>query len=355
MAGLYIKELMIRGALERCMVIAPGNLTVQWQEELHQKFGLDFKIVTKEDLDGIDTLNVFEREPRLIARVDQLARRQEQLEPALRQAEWDLVVVDEAHRMAAHFWGAEIKKTMRYQLGEIVGAAAQHLLLMTATPHNGKEEDFQLFLALLDSDQFAGRFRDGVHAADPSSLMRRMVKERLKTFEGRPLFPERRSTTVKYPLSPTEMGLYNEVTAYVQDQMNAADRLREGGDGRRGNTVGFALTILQRRLASSPEAIFQSLRLVSTRPNDAHRPPDLIVAACYVLPAIYGRSDRGLSGGRDHAKRDSRRGVDGSKHWRSQRSTYSIEGKRTTMRHPHHQNRGNYWAIDHSHVHKDAA
>ena len=260
MAGLYIKELMIRGALERCMVIAPGNLTVQWQEELHQKFGLDFKIVTKEDLDGIDTLNVFEREPRLIARVDQLARRQEQLEPALRQAEWDLVVVDEAHRMAAHFWGNEIKKTMRYQLGEIVGAAAQHLLLMTATPHNGKEEDFQLFLALLDSDQFAGRFRDGVHAADPSSLMRRMVKERLKTFEGRPLFPERRSTTVKYPLSPTEMGLYNEVTAYVQDQMNAADRLREGGDGRRGNTVGFALTILQRRLASSPEAIFQSLR-----------------------------------------------------------------------------------------------
>ena len=260
MAGLYIKELMIRGALERCLVIAPGNLSVQWQEELHYKFGLDFEIVTKHDLDAIDTINVFERKPLLIARVDQLARRQEQLEPALRQAEWDLVVVDEAHRMAAHFWGDEIKKTMRYQLGEIVGAVAQHLLLITATPHNGKEEDFQLFLALLDSDQFAGRFRDGVHAADPSSLMRRMVKERLVTFEGRPLFPERRSTTVRYELSKDEMILYDEVTGYVQDQMNAADRLREGGDGRRGNTVGFALTILQRRLASSPEAIFQSLR-----------------------------------------------------------------------------------------------
>lgn len=100
MAGLYIKELMIRGALERCMVVAPGNLTVQWQEELFHKFGLEFEIVTKQDLDGIDTLNVFERKPLLIARIDQLARRQEQLEPALRQAEWDLVVVDEAHRMA---------------------------------------------------------------------------------------------------------------------------------------------------------------------------------------------------------------------------------------------------------------
>ena len=260
MAGLYIKELMIRGALERCMVVAPGNLTVQWQEELFHKFGLEFEIVTKQDLDGIDTLNVFERKPLLIARIDQLARRQEQLEPALRQAEWDLVVVDEAHRMAAHFWGDEIRKTMRYQLGEILGAAAQHLLLMTATPHNGKEEDFQLFLALLDSDQFAGRFRDGVHAADPSSLMRRMVKERLLTFEGRPLFPERRSVTVAYELSAEEMRLYGEVTEYVRDQMNAADRLREGGDGRRGNTVGFALTMLQRRLASSPEAIYQSLR-----------------------------------------------------------------------------------------------
>ena len=260
MAGLYIKELMIRGALERCMVIAPGNLTVQWQEELHHKFGLEFEIVTKQDLDGIDALNVFERKPLLIARIDQLARRQEQLGPALRQAEWDLVVVDEAHRMAAHFWGDEIRKTMRYQLGETLGAVAQHLLLMTATPHNGKEEDFQLFLALLDSDQFAGRFRDGVHAASPSSLMRRMVKERLLTFEGRPLFPERRSTTVTYELSAEEMRLYGEVTEYVRDQMNAADRLREGGDGRRGNTVGFALTMLQRRLASSPEAIFQSLR-----------------------------------------------------------------------------------------------
>ena len=260
MAGLYMKELMLRGALERALVVVPGNLTAQWQEELRDKFDLHFDIVTKDDLDGVASVNPFERRRLLIARVDQIARRQEELAPYMRRGEWDLVVVDEAHRMAAHFWGDEIRKTLRYQLGELLGETAQHLLLMTATPHNGKEEDFQLFCALLDSDQFAGRFRDGVHATDPSAFMRRMTKERLLTFEGRPLFPERRSTTVRYHLSDGEMALYDEVTSYVREQMNAADRLREGGDGRRGNTVGFALTVLQRRLASSPEAIYQSLR-----------------------------------------------------------------------------------------------
>ena len=189
MAGLYMKELMLRGALERALVVVPGNLTAQWQEELRDKFDLHFDVVTKDDLDAIASVNVFERKRLLIARVDQIARRREELEPYLRRAEWDLVVVDEAHRMAAHFWGGEIRKTLRYQLGELLGATSQHLLLMTATPHNGKEEDFQLFCALLDGDQFAGRFRDGVHATDPSGFMRRMVKERLLTFEGRPLFP----------------------------------------------------------------------------------------------------------------------------------------------------------------------
>ena len=260
MAGLYIKELMIRGDVERALIVAPGSLSLQWQEEMREKFNLRFDILTKNDLDNLDTVNVFEEKPLLIARIDQIARRGEELAPVIERSDWDLVVVDEAHRMSAHFFGDEIKQTLRYRLGVMLGRAARHLLLMTATPHNGKEEDFQLFLALLDSDRFAGKFRDGVHAIDPSSLMRRMVKERLVTFEGKPLFPERRSYSVTYGLSPEEMRLYDEVTAYVREQMNAADRLRDEGQGRRGNTVGFALTMLQRRLASSPEAIFQSLR-----------------------------------------------------------------------------------------------
>ncbi len=258
MAGLYIKELMIRGDFERCLILAPGSLVGQWEEELVDKFGLRFDVVSRDLLDSTQAGDVFAERDRLIARMDQLARRDDLVE-RLRAADWDLVVVDEAHRLSAHFFGDEVKKTKKYQLGEVLGATTRHLLLMTATPHAGKEEDFQLFLALLDSDRFEGRFRDGVHSIDPSDLMRRMVKEKLLTFEGKPLFPERRATTVEFTLSPEEMALYDEVTAYVREQMNRADRLTEQGQGRRGNTVGFALTLLQRRLASSPEAIYQSL------------------------------------------------------------------------------------------------
>lgn len=128
---------------------------------------------------------------------------------------------------------------------------------MTATPHNGKEEDFQLFMALLDGDRFEGRFRDGVHTADVSDLMRRMVKENLLKFDATPLFPERIAYTVPYKLSEAEAALYREVTDYVRQEFNRADALE---NNKRAGTVGFALTILQRRLASSPEAIYQSLR-----------------------------------------------------------------------------------------------
>ena len=106
------------------------------------------------------------------------------------------MVVDEAHRMSAHYFGDELKKTKRYQLGQLLGRHTRHFLLMTATPHAGKEEDFQLFLALLDADRFEGRYRDGVHSVDTDGLMRRMVKEDLLTFDGKPLFPERSRRTV---------------------------------------------------------------------------------------------------------------------------------------------------------------
>jgi hypothetical protein len=122
---------------------------------------------------------------------------------------------------------------------------------MTATPHNGKEEDFQLFMSLLDGDRFYGKFREGAHKVDVSDMMRRMVKEDLLKFDGTPLFPERRAYTANYELSDMESALYSDVTDYVKEEMNRADNL----DGKRKGTVGFALTQLQRRLASSPEAI----------------------------------------------------------------------------------------------------
>jgi superfamily II DNA/RNA helicase len=166
------------------------------------------------------------------------------------------VVCDEAHKMSATFFSGEIKYTKRYRLGQILSTLTRHFLLMTATPHNGKEEDFQLFMALLDGDRFEGRFRDGVHAADVSDLMRRMVKENLLKFDATPLFPERIAYTVPYKLSGPEAQLYKEVTDYVRQEFNRAEALQ---NDKRAGTVGFALTILQRRLASSPEAIYQSL------------------------------------------------------------------------------------------------
>lgn len=264
MAGLYIKELLLRGDLARCLIVAPGSLVEQWQEELLDKFNLRFELLTRTLIDATIDGSVFERTPLLIARMDQLSRADD-LKEKLERSDWDLVVVDEAHRMSAHYFGAELKTTKRYELGRLLGRVARHLLLMTATPHAGKEEDFQLFLALLDADRFEGRYRDAVHSIDTGGLMRRMVKEELLTFEGKPLFPERVAETLRYQLSPGERDLYEAVTQYVREEMNRAEQLKAEGDGRRSNTVGFALTVLQRRLASSPEAILRSLERRSRR------------------------------------------------------------------------------------------
>ncbi len=260
MAGLLIKELMIRGDIERCLIVAPGVLAEQWQDELDGKFGLPFDILTREQAEAARTGNPFAGRDLLIARLDMLSRNPEMQSRLTAAREWDLIVVDEAHRMSASFFGGEVKYTKRYQLGRLLGARARHFLLMTATPHNGKEQDFQLFMALLDADRFEGRFRDGVHRADVSDLMRRLTKEELLRFDGRPLFPERRAETVKYMLSDAEAALYAAVTDYVRDEMNRVERFAAEGGDRRVRNVGFALTVLQRRLASSPAAIHESLR-----------------------------------------------------------------------------------------------
>lgn len=258
MAGLLIKELIVRGDLQRCMIVCPGSLAEQWQDELWRRFQLPFEILTNDKLEAARTGNWFTETPLVIARLDKLARNEDvQKKLQAPEASWDLVVCDEAHKLSATFFGGDVKYTKRYRLAQMLGGMTRHLLLMTATPHNGKDEDFQLFLALLDSDRFEGRFRDGVHQVEVSDLMRRMVKESLLKFDGTPLFPERVAHTVPYELSPAEAQLYREVTDYVREEFNRAEALQ---NDKRAGTVGFALTILQRRLASSPEAIYQSLK-----------------------------------------------------------------------------------------------
>lgn len=256
MTGLLIKELLLRGDLQRCLIVCPGNLVEQWQDELYRRFHLPFEIMTNDKYEAARTGNWFTENPLAVCRLDKLSRN-ENVQEKLQATDWDLIVCDEAHKMSASFWGGEIKRTKRHQLGQLLSTLTRHFLLLTATPHNGKEEDFQLFMSLLDGDRFEGKFRDGVHSVDVSDLMRRMVKEDLLKFDGKPLFPERRAYTVEYKLSDAEAELYSKVTEYVREEFNRAEQL--ASDGRKG-TVGFALTILQRRLASSPEAIYQSLR-----------------------------------------------------------------------------------------------
>src|SRR5207342_2003220 len=213
MAGLLIKELIARGDLLRSLVVCPGSLAEQWQDELYRRFHLPFEILTNDKLEAARTGNWFLENQLVIARLDKLSRNEDvQAKLAAPDARWDLIVCDEAHKMSATFFGGEIKYTKRHKLGQLLSTLTRNFLLMTATPHNGKEEDFQLFMALLDGDRFEGRFRDGVHAADVPDLMRRMVKEHLLTFDATPLFPERLAYTVPYTLSHAEAQLYRAVT-----------------------------------------------------------------------------------------------------------------------------------------------
>ncbi len=256
MAGLIIKELKLRNIAKRMLIVAPGHLKDQWRRELSERFEEKFIVIDRGILDAHYAENVWGRESQIITSID-FAKREDIL-PSISSVRFDLVVVDEAHKMSAYRYGDKTNKTSRYKLGEVLSRITDHFLLLTATPHKGDPDNFRLFLDLLEPGVFATNemLQESIRN-DENRLFIRRVKEDLKDFEGKPLFLPRHVTTVSFNLgteSPTEKDLYNDLSEYVHTQYNKA--LTK--DKRRN--VAFALVILQRRLASSTYALRESLR-----------------------------------------------------------------------------------------------
>ena len=251
MAGLLLKELKCRGMVDRVLLVVPGHLRDQWIRELKEKFGETFQTVDRGLLNSAYGRNPWREYPQVLTSLD--FAKQEEVLAALSDVHWDLTIVDEAHKLAAWRFGEKTKKTQRYRLGEVLAKNSQLLLLLTATPHRGDPENFRLLLALLDPDLFAKveHLEEGVRRGENPLVLRRL-KEDLKTIEGIPLFPPRHVHTVLFRLSPEEMVFYEALTGYVREEFNRAL-------DKEWRNVGFALVLLQRRVASSLYAARRSL------------------------------------------------------------------------------------------------
>jgi superfamily II DNA or RNA helicase len=264
MAGLAIKELKFRGLIERTLIITPANLTDQWRRELHDKFGETFAVINRATVNAAYGRNIWDDSPQCIASVDFVAR-QDDILSMMRDVHWDLCIVDEAHKMAAYRYGTKVNKTQRYELGEFLREHTDHYLFLTATPHKGDPDNFALLLQLLDQDLYVnGQILAEASAHDENRIMVRRLKEDMKKFDGSPCFPPRYVETLPYELSHDELQLYEAVTAYVQHNFQRAV------DAENRN-VGLALTVLQRRLASSVAAIRLSLERRRKRLKDLHK------------------------------------------------------------------------------------
>jgi len=252
MAGLIVKELKLRHLVERVLIVVPGHLKDQWQREMKEKFQESFRIIDRNIFDSHYGENPWAAYNQIITSMD-FAKREDIL-PSLHSVHWDMVIVDEAHKMAAYVYGFSASRTDRYKLGEVLSRTTNHLLFLTATPHKGDPENFRLFLDLLEPGFFAtdNLVQESLERKDNPLFIRRM-KEELKDFEGRLIFTRRFPQTIKFRLSEKEKILYNELSRYVIGQYNMAIQK----ENRRN--VAFALLILQRRMASSTYAVLKSL------------------------------------------------------------------------------------------------
>jgi superfamily II DNA or RNA helicase len=262
MAGLLIRELKLRGLAERILIVCPANLAFQWQRELKEKFDEKFLVLKGQDIREQFGVNQWIEQKTVITSLD-LAKRTEIL-PGLRQVQWDLVIVDEAHRMS---WSPPARKTARYALGELLRDTSDHQLLLTATPHKGDPVNFSLFLQLLDADAYADvrSIRTAMDNRRAPFYLRR-TKEAMVYFpERRPngawvaekIFTKRIPHTVDFQIDGPEFDLYRDITRFVKQQ---SARAAAQGEDPRARAIGFLMSLYQRRLASSTYAMRHSLQ-----------------------------------------------------------------------------------------------
>ncbi len=264
MAGLLIKELKIRGLIQRVLIVTPANLTFQWQREMKDKFREPFEVVRGDVLRSTYGSNPWQEKNQVITSISWVSRMDDARESLLR-SRWDLVIVDEAHKMSAY---SEDKKTLAYQLGEALGEMTDHYLLMTATPHKGDPENFCLFLKLLDPDVYGdvSSLEAAIDQREAPFYLRR-VKEALVTFPDpdsgvvKTLFTKREVQTIEFELDADEWAFYDALSHYVEEQSVKAS----ADQSARGRAVGFTMAMLQRRFASSVYAVRRSLERMKDR------------------------------------------------------------------------------------------
>jgi SNF2 family DNA or RNA helicase len=288
MAGLLLKELKIRGLVKRTLIITPASLSFQWQREMKEKFREQFEIIRADVLRANYGMNPWQERNQVVTSISWVSRIEDAKESLLR-SRWDLIIVDEAHKMAAY---SADKKTLAYRLGESLSSMTDHFLLMTATPHKGDPENFCLFLELLDRDVYGNvKSLEEAMRRNYAPFYLRRTKEALVSFpdpetgDVKKLFTDRVVHTASFDLDGEEYDFYDALTRtylinalgspkslkrrpfrqgqtiyemasrYVEDQsIKAAQE-----DSPRSRALTFTMAMLQRRFASSVYAVRRSL------------------------------------------------------------------------------------------------
>ncbi|MEG5055696.1 protein NO VEIN domain-containing protein [Microcoleus sp. B13-B6] len=258
MAGLLLKELKVRGLVRRTLIVTPANLTFQWQRELKDKFREDFEVIRGDVLRANYGSNPWKEKKQVITSISWVSRIEDAKNSLLR-SHWDLIIVDEAHKMSAY---SSDDKTLAYKLGEELSKLTDHYLLMTATPHKGDPKNFCLFLELLDRDVYGDvtSLEEAMRRNNAPFYLRR-TKEALVTFpdtetgQAKKLFTNRKVETIDFQIDDEELDFYDDLTKYVEDQSIKAS----ADDSARGRALGFTMAMLQRRFASSVYAVRRSL------------------------------------------------------------------------------------------------